>query len=417
MKLVEYRGKQLLESVGIRIPPGIITDNKSYINLSYHKNKFSEFFYEHGSVIIKAQIPFGYRKKNGLIKDSSEYNEALKIIDEMYQTKFRDQSISTLLIEKKLDVAEEYYISIIWDTDNRKPMIVFSMNGGVDIEDVMNHKSPVTHTVSLLEGLMDFEAREIAKEAGINEKDNMVVAKFIQHCYEAFIKYDCKALEINPIIKTHAKLLYAGDAKITIDDNAVSRHDIFHDVTDIEDTTLLTERELEARKIDYYDYRGVAGKSFMELDGDIGVLASGGGASLTCMDALIQAGGKPANYVEYSGNPPREKIRKLTKITLAREGLNGLLVIGGTANFTDVFQTLAGVKDGLEDVGEAYGVPKFPIVIRRSGPNYEKAFALLKEYKEKYHVDMEIYGDEIPMTEAVKIIVKKASDYKQKKGN
>lgn len=412
MKLVEYRGKQLLESVGIRIPPGIITDNKSYINLSYHKNKFSEFFFEHGAVIIKAQIPYGYRKRNGLIKDSSDYNEALQIIDEMYQKKFHDQSITTLLIEKRLDIAEEYYLSIIWDTDSRKPMIIFSMNGGNDIEDVLLHKSPITYVVTILEGLLDFEAREIAKRAGIPEKDIMVVARFITNCYDAFIKYDCKVLEINPVIKTaHGKLLYAGDAKITIDDNAVSRHDIFQDVTDIEDTTLLTERELEARKIDYYDHRGVAGKTFMELEGDIAVLASGGGASLTCMDALIQAGGQPANYTEYSGNPPREKVRKLTELTLSMEGLNGCLVVGGTANLTDVFETLAGFKDGLEDLG----VPKFPIVVRRAGPNYEKAFELLKEFKEKYNANLEIFGDEIPMTEAVRLIVKKAAEYKKSK--
>ena len=412
MKLVEYRGKQILQSVGIRIPPGIITDNRSYINLSYHKNKFSEFFYEHGSVIIKAQIPYGYRKKHGLIKESSNYNEALEIIDQMYQTKFLDHSISTLLIEKKLDVAEEYYISIIYDTDSRKPMIIFSMAGGIDIDDVITHKAPVLYPVSLLDGLHDFQAREIAKRAGINDTDIIIVSKFIQHCYQAFIEYDCKALEINPIIKTGiGKLLYAGDAKITIDDNAVSRHDIFYDITDIEDNTLLTERELEARRIDYYNYRGVAGKSFMELDGDIAVLASGGGVSLTCMDALIQAGGKPANYVEYSGNPPRNKVKKLTEITLSREGLNGCLVIGGTANFTDVFETLAGFKDGFEEIG----VPKYPVVIRRAGPNSEKAFALLNEFKDKYNLDMDIFGEEVSMTDAVKLIVRKSNEYKNKK--
>ncbi len=412
MKLVEYRGKQLLESVGIRIPPGIITNNKSYINLSYHKNKFSEFFFEHNNVIIKAQIPYGYRKKHGLIKDSNDYDEALKIIDEMYRKEYQNQKISTLLIEKKLDVAEEYYISIIYDTDSRKPMIIFSRQGGIDIEDVLSHRSPIMYTVSILEGLHDFEAREIAKKAGINDNDIFVVSKFIQHCYDAFIQYDCRALEINPVIKTHGKLLYAGDAKITIDDNAVSRHDIFHDITDIEDTSLLTKRELEARRIDYYSYRGVAGKSFMELDGDIAILASGGGISLNCMDALIQAGGHPANYVEYSGNPPRDKIKRLTEITLSKEGLNGCLVIGGTANFTDVYETLAGFKDGLESIG----IPKFPIVVRRAGPNSEKAHELLHEFKKKHNIDMEIFGDDISLTDAVKLIVKKTAEYKQKTG-
>ena len=93
--------------------------------------------------------------------------------------------------------------------------------------------------------------------------------------------------------------------------------------------------------------------------------------------------------------------------------MNGCLVIGGTANFTDVFETLAGFKDGLEDVG----VPDFPIVVRRAGPNSDKAFALLQEFKEKYHLDMDIFGEEVSMTDAVKLIVKKSNDYKKKKGD
>ena len=411
MKLVEYRGKHLLKNFGIRIPQSIVTNNKSYINLSYHKNIFQEFFYEHKAVIIKAQIPYGYRKKHGLIKDSDNYSEALNIIDEMYSKEFMDNPITTLLIEKKLDVAEEYYISVVYDTESRQPMIIFSTQGGIDIEDVLSNKTPVMHKVSILEGLHDYEAREIAQRAGITERDIFTVAKFIKNCYDCFIFYDCKALEINPIIKTiQGGLLFAGDAKITIDDNSVSRNDVFADITAIEDVNLLTKIEAEARRIDIHDHRGVAGKSFMELDGDIAVLASGGGASLTCMDALIEAGGKPANYTEYSGNPPREKVMKLTKITLSKKGLNGCLVIGGTANFTDVFETLSGFADGLEQSG----LPEYPIVIRRAGPNADKAFAMLKEFANKHKVDMYTFGEETPMTEAVRFTVAKVEEYKQK---
>jgi succinyl-CoA synthetase beta subunit len=413
MKLLEYKGKQLLKSTGIRVPPAIITDNKSYINLRYHKNKFQEFFYEHKAVVIKAQVPYGYRKKHGLIKSSSSYSESLKIIDEMYNKEFMNQPIHTLLIEKKLDIAEEYYIAIVYDTESRQPMIIFSGEGGIDIEDVLKSKDPNILKVSLLDGLHGYEARELAKDAGIKGRDIFAMAKFIEQCYESFISYDCKALEINPIIKTTpGGLLFAGDAKITIDDNSVSRNDIFADVTSFEDRRLLTKLEVEARKIDIYDHRGVAGKSFMELDGDIAVMASGGGASLTCMDALIRAGGKPANYTEYSGNPPREKVKKLTKVTLSKKGLNGCLVIGGTANFTDVYETLAGFGDGLKEIK-----PKYPIVVRRAGHNIEKAFSLLNNLKEEFGLNISLYGEETPMTEAVKIIVSKVNKYKTQKGD
>jgi len=410
MKLLEHKGKQLLKSVGIRIPPSVLTNNKSYINLRYHKNTFQEFFYEHKAVIIKAQIPYGYRKKLGLIKDSASYSESLKIIEEFYNKEFMNQPISELLIEKRLDIAEEYYIAVIYDTESRQPMIIFSKEGGINIEEVLSNKNPNTYLVSLLDGLHDYEAREIAKNAGVLGSDIFAVAKFIEQVYECFLKYDCKALEINPIIKTEqGGLLFAADAKITIDDNSVSRNDIFADVTSIEDRRLLTKIEADARRIDIHDHRGVAGKSFMELDGDIAILAIGGGASLTCMDALIQAGGEPANYTEYSGNPPREKVKKLTKVTLSKKGLNGCLVIGVTANFTDVFETLSGFADGLLEIKPR---PKYPIVIRRAGPNAEKAFALLAKIKREYGFNLFTYGEEMPMTEAVKIMVQKTKEYK-----
>lgn len=415
MKLLEYRGKQLLKNVGIRIPPSIVTNNKSYINLRYHKNIFQEFFYEHKAVFIKAQIPYGYRKKHGLIKDSGNYREALEIIDDIYNKDFMNQPISTLLIEKKLDIAEEYYVAVIYDTESRQPTIIFSTQGGIDIEDVLSHKEPYIYYVSILDGLHDYQAREIAINAGISGRDIFAVSKFIELVYKCFIQYDCKALEINPIIKAQSGLLFAGDAKITIDDNSISRNDIFADITTFEDRRLLTKMEADARRIDLRDYRGVAGKSFKELNGDIAILASGGGVSLTCMDALIQAGGQPANYTEYSGNPPREKVMKLTKITLSKNGLNGCLVIGGTANFTDVFETLSGFADGLLKLSS--GIPDFPIVIRRAGPNADKAFEMLKIFAKKHKVNLFIYGEETPMTEAVKIMVEKVFEYKKTKGN
>ena len=414
MKLVEHRGKELLETAGIRIPPGIVTNNNSYINLSYHKAKYREFFLDHQGVIIKAQIPYGYRAKHGLIKASENYTDSLKIIDEMYNKEFMGQPISTLLIEKKLNVKSEYYVSITYDTKSRNPMILFSRDGGIDIEDVLKNKEPVKYIVSIIDGLSDFETREIVKQAGFVGKDIFLLSNFIKNAYDCFIRYDCKALEINPIIETHSGQLYAGDAKITIDDNAVQRHDIFYDITEIEDRSLLTERELEARKIDLHDHRGVAGKTFIDMDGDIAILASGGGASLTCMDALLVADGKPANYTEYSGNPPRSKVRRLTEITLSNPNLNGCLIIGGTANFTDVYETLGGFVEGLLDLPH---LPKYPIVVRRAGQRSKEAFEMLREFAEQHKLNIELYGEETPMTQAVKRMIEKVEEYKNGNSN
>ncbi len=405
MKLLEYKGKELLAGCGVRSAPGIVTDNKSYINLSFHKERYKEFFLDHKKVIIKAQIAAIHRKHNGYIIEADNYKESLKLIEGLYDLEYKEQPITTLLIEKRLDVAEEYYLSILYDTRARRPMILLSHEGGIDIE----NSGEVARTyVSPLEGLHDYQVRELAKDAHFSSKELLQLTSFIKGAYQCFEQFDCRMLEINPVIRTSEGLLFAGDAKITIDDSGASRQEVFHDITDIEDESLLSERALEARKIDYHDHRGVAGKTFIELEGDIAVLASGGGASLTCMDALIEAGGAPANYTEYSGNPPKEKVRKLTRITLSKPGLNGCLVVGGTANFTDIYDTLSGFVEGLREAGN----PAYPIVIRRGGPRDKEAFAMLRKVAETEGLDLTCYGEEMPMTKAVNLIVEKVEKFK-----
>lgn len=407
MKLLEYKGKQLLKEVGIKTPPSIVTNNKSYINLSYHKEKYKEFFLDQKKVVIKAQVIANKRKKKGLVVESDNYKESLKLIDQLYNKEFNNVLIDTLLIEKKLQVKEEYFLSIIYDTLSRGPLIIFSKDGGIDVESVLKKKKYVAVPVSPLKGLRNFEARKIAKSAGFKKKEVFQISSFIKKAYNCFEKFDCKICEINPIIKTAEGMLFAGDTKITIDENAVSRNHVFNDVTDIEDQSFLNERELEARRIDYHDHRGVAGKTYMDLDGDVAILASGGGASLACMDAFIEAGGKPANYAEYSGNPPREKVRKLTKLSLSKPDLKGCLVIGGTANFTDIFETLSGFIEGLKSIEPK---PKYPIVIRRAGPNDKKAFSMISHFAQKEGYNITLFDEKTPMTKASRIMVEKVKN-------
>lgn len=404
MQLIEHKGKQLLKNVGIKIPQGILVNNKSYINLSYHKEQYKEFFFDSKSVIIKAQIASGKRKKQGLIQQSDDYKDSLQKIDGLYKKEFNNQKIDTLLIEKRLNIEKEHFLAILYDTVKRKPMIILNKEGGIEIETLMQDKKLPTLHVNILEGLHDFQARQLATDAGFIGAEIFQIATLLKQAYKAFIAYDCRLLEINPIIKTKEGSLFAGDAKITIDDSGIARQEIFSDITEIEDKSKLSPRALEARKIDYHDYRGVAGKTYVEFDGDIAVLASGGGASLACMDAIIEAGGKPANYTEYSGNPPKEKVKKLTQITLSRPNLKGLFVVGGTANFTDIYETLLGVKEALEELK-----PTYPIVIRRAGPRDKEAYEMLAEFAKKENLALTIFGEETPMTKAARIIVEKVN--------
>ncbi len=141
-------------------------------------------------------------------------------------------------------------------------------------------------------------------------------------------------------------------------------------------------------------------------------MASGGGGSLTALDALLVAGGKPANYTEYSGNPPKEKVEKLAKVVMSREGLAGLWVVGAIANFTDIYETLSGLMEGLrkaeKDLGKKFD---FPIVIRRGGPRDKEAFEMLRAIKD---FDLHLYGEETSIAESAKIITKLAAEYSTK---
>jgi len=170
-----------------------------------------------------------------------------------------------------------------------------------------------------------------------------------------------------------------------------------------------TQREKRANKIDEEDHRGVAGKTFLDLDGDIGILASGGGASLTLMDALLSFGGKPANFTEYSGNPPREKVEKLTRIVLDHPGLSGLLVAGVIANFTDIYETVRGILDVLLEMK-----PDFPIVVRRAGLRDKEAKEAIMEARAK-GLDIYYYDENTPLTQVAKIMVEKSEAYKRSK--
>jgi succinyl-CoA synthetase beta subunit len=160
--------------------------------------------------------------------------------------------------------------------------------------------------------------------------------------------------------------------------------------------------EKHARAIDAQSHRGVAGRTLLELDGDIAFLSSGGGASITCLDALLTYGGRPANFAEYSGNPERSKVYALAKLVLSKPGLKGLWVVGPTANFTDVYETLGGIMDAIIELK-----PAFPIVIRRAGPRDVEAKALVEQVAKDHSLDMVFFGEEMPMTESARVLLDK----------
>lgn len=401
MNLKEFEGLDLLEQYGILSPKRKIFSKEEIVDLS---------IFISDKLVIKAQTLTKKRSKSGFVKILPK-EEVEKEISSMIGKNFKGEKIEQVLVEEYIPHNHEYYLSFIFDSLSKSPVLIISKEGGIDIEEINEIKSRniTILPINPLEGISLNEAKLIAKKAGFAEED--IISRFIISAYSCFTSSDSVMLEINPFI-IHKDKILALDANIHLDDSALIRHKF--NFPDRIGSREASEREKAARDIDREDHHGTAGKTYIDLEGDIAVLASGGGASLTVMDALISYGGKPANYTEYSGNPPAEKVEKLTKITLSKENLSGCFVIGGTANFTDIYETLKGFLNGLNSI---HPKPRYPIVIRRAGPRDKEAYDMVKRYADENKLDIHLFDENTPLTYPAKIIVELSKRYKEKNGH
>lgn len=368
MKLYEFEAKNLLRSVGIAIPQGkLLTKPNQKINLT-------------GKRLGKAQVLFGSRGKKGYISQD-------------YKNLFKLEAVEKVLVEEFVDCDELLYLSITYATETRSPVILFSKKGGVGIEE----------NTEIQQFPIDLLNPSLPK---ISSSINPIVRKL----WNLFQRIDARLVEINPLANV-CNSYVALDAKIILDEDALFRHPELEFEPRSQLDRKPTNAEVAASKIDKEDHRGSAGSSYFDLDGDIAIIAAGGGGSVVNMDAIIALGGSPANYTEHSGNPPSEKVEKLTKIVLSKPNIHGLWFVGATANFTDMVETLTGFLNGLRDVKPK---PDYPIVIRRGGPRWEEARQMLETVKEKEGFDFHIYGPETPMTSTARVIVDLVNNYKSK---
>ncbi len=400
MRLYEFEGKKLFKGSSIPVPESLVVSSADEIEgLDL-------------PAIVKAQVLSGGRGKAGLVKPCKDIDEVKVATKNLLDSDVGGEKIQKVLIESYLvDKAAEYYFSITYDTSSRSPIVLVSKKGGVEVEELAKDKGAVKRlSIDPIQGLQPWQARQALSEAGFSGIHFLALTKILLGMWEVFTKYDARLVEINPLIETENEEFFAADAKVVLDDEADFRHtDLDFPPRDVLGKKP-TEAEMQAKEIDANDHRGSAGSTYIELNGDIGVIAAGGGGSLVNMDALMALGGKPANYTEHSGNPPREKLEKLSKIVLSKKGLNGAWFVGATANFTDIYETLAGFVDALREIKPK---PIYPIVIRRGGPRYEEAFKMLKEVGKKEGFDFHIFGPETPMTSTAKVLVDLVNEYKQ----
>lgn len=377
MNLYEFEGKNLLAKHGIATPKGVVVRRGDDFAANYAMLGLKD-------VVVKAQVLSGKRGKNNGIVFCSSADEVTKACEQLFGTTIRGQYVAAVLVEEKLAIAAEQYLSIVYSTTTKQPMLIFSEAGGMDIEDVVEEN---IKKISL-----DIRQEKIA-----------IDMPFAQELWKCFVSEDTRQIEINPLVKTVDGRYVAADAKVALDEDAFFRHEEWKD---LEPRTMLgrlpTEHELAVKKIDEGEgyYRGTAGK-YIEMDGDIAILFSGGGASIANMDALIKTGLKPANYTEYSGNPPREKVSQLAKIVLSKPGLRGLWIAGGVANFTNIAETFHGIVDALDELK-----PTYPIVVRRAGPFEDEGMRLMKECAERNKLNIHFFGKETSMSDTAAILAK-----------
>lgn len=380
MKLTEAEGKLLLSTVQLSVPASQLVTPKDIVS-NFELNSNLEF-----PVVVKAQVLQGNRGLSGLIKTAENYQQLLEIIKELLaQNDANGNPIESVLVETQVAFESEEYISLSYDTHFRGLVARYSAAGGQGMDD--RGDQVASTKISLLTQPSEFTP---------NPDLLPVVAKL----WELIKNHDVRLVEINPIVKDTNGTWICLDAKIELDEVAAFRHPEWESYPARSGMGRPpTAREEQAHQVSRSDHRGAAGESFFEFEnGEIGVLAAGGGASVVAMDALLAENIKPANYTEHSGNPPREKVKALTDVILSIPNLKGLFVVGTNANFTDIYETMAGMLDSLL-ASEYANNPQFCLLIRRGGPRWEEAFTMIRERLASVPIKYQLFGPNFPIVQ------------------
>ena len=373
MNLHEYQGKELLNSFGVRIQRGIVADN--------HKKAVEaakQLATETGTDwwVIKAQIHAGGRGKGGGVKLAKSLQEVESISESIIgmmlktpQTSAEGKKVHQVLIAEDVyypgdNEPEEYYMSVLLNRATGRNMIMYSTEGGMDIEAVAE-KTPhliFTEDVDPLLGLLPFQARKIAFNLGLSGGALKEMVKFVTSLYTAFVKSDSSLFEINPVLKTSDDKILAVDSKVTLDD-ALFRH---KDLAALRDLREENEIEVEAN---------AAGLNYVDLDGNVGCMVNGAGLAMSTMDLIKQSGGEPANFLDVGGTADAKRVETAFRIILKDSNVKAILVniFGGIVRCDRVAQ---GVIDAYKNMGDAI---KVPIIVRLQGTNAIEAKQLIDD--------------------------------------
>ncbi len=373
MNLHEYQGKEILHSFGVKIQRGIVADNyKKAVEAA------KQLAVETGTGwwVVKAQIHAGGRGKGGGVKLAKSLAEVESISKDILgmmlitpQTSKEGKKVNQVLITEDVyypgdSEPEEYYISVLLNRATGRNMIMYSTEGGMDIEAVAEETPHLifTEEVDPSTGLLGFQARKIAFNLGLSGKAFKEMTKFVSALYTAYIKSDSSMFEINPVLKTSDDQVIAVDAKVTIDDNALFRHKNYAAMRDFREENAI---EVEANAV---------GLNYVDLEGNVGCMVNGAGLAMATMDLIKQSGGEPANFLDVGGTADAERVEAGFRIILKDPEVKAILVniFGGIVRCDRVAQ---GIVDAYKNMGNI----EVPIIVRLQGTNATEAKALIEK--------------------------------------
>jgi succinyl-CoA synthetase beta subunit len=385
-RMLENVSKTILKENGVPVP-------KHWVISSPHEIK--EEFLEK-PVVLKALVPVGKRGKAGAVKFSYSLLEAQEKASDLFGMTVRNFPVNQVLIEEKIQIIEEWYISITIDKQRQTPVIIATTEGGVEVEDLVKEtpEKVVFFHVDPFSPLYLYQAKEIWSRLGVTGKPLVKASAVLCRLYDLFLKYDCYILEINPLVLTANEEVMVAASVMGVDDAALYRQpELKGKVESGSERSWrpLTQLEKEMVKVNDADYRGTA--RYTEMDGgEIGFMCGGGGGSLLSFDALKSLGGSPANYTETGGNPSEDKVYGLTKGILSKNGVKGLFVAHNITNNTQIDVMARGIVRAIHDMGIDTGT--FPIVVREAGINDEEGKKIFMNAGITY------YGEELTIEEA-----------------
>jgi succinyl-CoA synthetase beta subunit len=379
MNIHEYQAKETLKGYGVAIQEGKVAqipEEAVEAAKALNKETGTEWW------VIKAQVHAGGRGKGGGVKLAKSLDEVKSIADEILgmqlvtpQTSKEGKKVHQVLVAQDVyypgeNEPEEYYMSVLLNRGTGRNMIMYSTEGGMDIEKVAEETPHLifTEEIDPAVGLQGFQARKVAFNLGLSGKAFKEMVKFVQALYKAYENMDAGLFEINPVLKTSDDKIIAVDSKVTLDDNALFRH---KDLADMRDKREEDPTEVEA---------GEAGLSYVNLDGNVGCMVNGAGLAMATMDIIKLSGGNPANFLDVGGTANAERVEKAFRMILRDDKVEAILVniFGGIVRCDRVAQ---GVVDAYKNIGD---IP-VPIIVRLQGTNAEEAKKIIDDSGLKVH--------------------------------